>query len=260
MMTHESAATIGMDLRIVGVMRQMNAMIMSLASAEGPDASQSPAPTSDRTSGAHGSSGSPSPSHRRAAWQLGPQCPQTRGTLLRRIGYRLLKSSGWTWEGEWPDLPKFVTIVAPHTSNWDFPVGIAAKWTLGFKAHFWGKDTLFILPLGWFMRANGGLPVDRRNSSQVVEKTIDAFKTNERMALVLAPEGTRKKVTQWRSGFWHVAKGANVPICCVAFDWPRKVIRVGPTTMPVEDDPTAGIARIRSYYENVRGYNPSQQA
>ena len=238
----------------------MNAMIMSLASAEGPDASRFPAPRSDGTNGTHGSSYIPPPSHSRAAWQLGPQCPQTRGTLLRRIGYWLLKSSGWTWEGEWPDLPKFVAIVAPHTSNWDFPVGIAAKWTLGFKARWWGKDSLFLPPLGWFMRANGGLAVDRRNSSKVVEKTIEGFHTQAQFALVLAPEGTRKKVTHWRSGFWHVAKGANVPICCVAFDWSRKVIRVGPTTMPVEDDPNDGIARIRRYYDNVQGKNPAQQA
>ena len=158
-----------------------------------------------------------------------------------------------------PNTPKFVAIVAPHTSNWDFLIGIAAKWALGFDAHFWGKDTLFIPPLGWFMRANGGIPVDRSNSSKVVDMTIEGFLTHERFALALAPEGTRKKVSQWRSGFWHVAKGANVPICCVAFDYSRKVIRLGPSTMPDEEDPVLGIARIRSYYANVQGYNPSQQ-
>jgi len=195
-----------------------------------------------------------------AHWHLGPLTPQTRGRLLRRFGYWLLTRAGWRFEGEWPNLAKFVTIVAPHTSNWDFPVGLAAKWALGFDAHWWGKDTLFLPPLGWFMRANGGIPVDRKNSSKVVDKTIEGFRTNAQFALVLAPEGTRRKVTQWRSGFWHVAKGAGVPICCVAFDWPRKVIRIGPTTMPDEDDPIAGIMRIRSYYNDVQGYNPAQQA
>ncbi len=193
-------------------------------------------------------------------WHLGPQVPQTRGTLLRRLGYWLLTRGGWRFEGEWPDAPKFVTIVAPHTSNWDFPVGLAAKWALGLDAHWWGKDTLFLPPLGWFMRANGGIPVDRANSSQVVERTIDAFRTHDGFVLALAPEGTRRKVTNWRSGFWHVAKGAGVPIVCVAFDWPRKVIRLGPTTMPDEDDPADGIARIRGYYTDVQGRNPSQQA
>lgn len=180
--------------------------------------------------------------------------------MLRRLGLWLLERAGWRFEGQWPDIPRFVTIVAPHTSNWDFPIGLAAKWALGFDAHWWGKDTLFLPPLGWFMRANGGIPVDRHNRSNAVENTIEGFRTNERFALVLAPEGTRKKVANWRTGFWHVAKGANVPIVCVAFDWSRKVIRVGPTTMPDESDPHAGIARIRTYYDGVMGYNPSQQA
>lgn len=193
-------------------------------------------------------------------WQLGPHVPQTRGWILRRVGLWLLTRAGWRFEGALPDIPKFVAIVAPHTSNWDFPVGLLAKWALGFDAHWWGKDSLFLPPLGWFMRANGGIPVQRRQSSKVVETTIDAFRTNERFALALAPEGTRKKVTKWRTGFWHVAKGAQVPICCVAFDWTRKVIRLGPTTMPDEDDQAAGIARIRSLFDNVRGFNPAQQA
>lgn len=193
-------------------------------------------------------------------WQLGPHVPQTKGWLLRSIGLWLLTRAGWRFEGAMPDIPKFVVIVAPHTSNWDFPVGLLAKWALGFDAHWWGKDSLFLPPLGWFMRANGGIPVQRRQSSKVVETTIDAFRTNERFALALAPEGTRKKVTKWRTGFWHVAKGAQVPICCVAFDWTRKVIRLGPTTMPDEDDQAAGIARIRSLFDNVRGFNPAQQA
>jgi 1-acyl-sn-glycerol-3-phosphate acyltransferase len=228
-------------------MRQMNAMTHSLASGSGPDASPGPLNKESGTSG-------------NTDWHLGPKVPQTHRPLLRRFGLWLLTRWGWRFEGLWPDVPKFVAIVAPHTSNWDFPVGLAAKWALGFDAHWWGKDTLFMPPMGWFMRANGGIPVDRKNSSMVVEKTLEEFATHEQFALVLAPEGTRRKVTQWRSGFWYVAKGAGVPICCVAFDWPRKVIRLGPTTMPDEDDPAEGIARIRSYYAEVRGYNPSQQA
>ncbi len=218
-------------LRIVRAIGQMNAMTMPLAS------------TPPR-----------SPS------ELGPRAPQTYKPWLRALGAWLFRRAGWTFEGEWPDLPKFVVIVAPHTSNWDFPIGMAVKWATGFDAHWWGKDSLFLPPMGWFMRANGGIPIVRKNSARVVERTIEAFRTHDTFALVLAPEGTRKKVHQWRSGFWHVAKGAQVPICCVAFDWSRRVLRVGPTTMPHEDDPEIGIARIRSYYDDVRGYNASQQA
>ncbi len=236
-------------------MRQMNAMITSLASREGPDASREPAAASQGTNGIHLTTDSP-PSD----WRLGPRAPQTRGRLLRRVGLWMMTRWGWRFEGQMPNTPQFVAIVAPHTSNWDFPLGIFAKWALGFDAHWWGKDTLFLPPLGWFMRANGGIPVDRKNSARVVAATIEGFRSHEKFALALAPEGTRKKVTNWRSGFWHVAKGANVPICCVAFDYSRKVVRLGPSTMPVEDDPVEGIARVRAYFADVQGYNPSQQA
>lgn len=237
-------------------MAQMNAMMPPLASAQGPDATHAAVAPSDGTTGSPvimGSTGS-------TDWRLGPNVPQSPNQGLRRLGLWILTRAGWRFEGAMPNVPKFVVIVAPHTSNWDFPVGLAAKWALGLDAHWWGKDTLFMPPFGWFFRANGGIPVDRKNSSKVVDATIDGFRSNAKFALALAPEGTRKKVTQWRTGFWHVAKGANVPICCVAFDWPRRLIRLGPTTMPDEDDPSTGIARIRSYFAEVQGYNPSQQA
>lgn len=158
-----------------------------------------------------------------------------------------------------PDLPRFVVIVAPHTSNWDFFAGLAAKWALGLDVRWLGKDTLFIPPLGWFMRAIGGVPVDRHSRHNVVQQSVIEFQHRAHFVLVLAPEGTRRKVPEWRSGFWHVAKQANVPICCVALDWGRKIVRLGPTSMPAEDDAVAGIARVRSYYADVRGYDPSQQ-
>jgi 1-acyl-sn-glycerol-3-phosphate acyltransferase len=194
-----------------------------------------------------------------SGWQLGPLAPQSHRRWLRRLGLALMTRAGWRFEGQMPNMPRFVAIVAPHTSNWDFPIGLAGKWALGFDAHWWGKDTLFLPPMGWFMAANGGIPVNRHHRENAVERTIAAFRSHERFALALAPEGTRKRVQEWRSGFWHVAKGANVPICCVALDYSRKVIRLGPSTMPIEDDPSAGIARIRRYFADVTGYNPSQQ-
>ena len=194
-----------------------------------------------------------------STWRLGPHAPQTRRPWLRALGWWLMQRAGWRFEGQIPDAPRFVVIVAPHTSNWDFPVGLAAKWALGLDAHWWGKDTLFLPPLGWFMRANGGIPVDRRNRQDVVDRTVDAFRTNERFALALAPEGTRKKVTQWRSGFWHVARGAGVPIVCVALDWEHRVMRLGPVTDAVEDDADAGIARVRRLFAGVRGHTPAHQ-
>lgn len=192
-------------------------------------------------------------------WRLGPRVPQTRGTVLRGVGRLLLRLAGWKFEGAMPNAPQFVVIVAPHTSNWDFPIGLIAKWAIGLDAGWLGKDTLFRGPLGWFMRANGGVPVDRVNRHNVVEQSVDVFRTRERFVLVLAPEGTRKKVSGWRSGFWHVAHDARVPVCCVALDWGRRVVRLGPNAMALEDDADAGIRRFRSYYDGVLGYNPSQQ-
>ncbi len=194
-----------------------------------------------------------------ASWQLGPTAPQSHKSWLRALGWWILRRAGWTFSGQMPDIPKFVCIVAPHTSNWDFPIGLAAKWALGFDAHWWGKDTLFRPPLGWFMRANGGIPVDRKNKGNAVERTVALARSSECFALALSPEGTRKAVTEWRSGFWHVAKGAGIPICLVALDWEHKTIRLGPTVTPDEDDPAAGIARIRGLYKGVKGYDRLQQ-
>jgi 1-acyl-sn-glycerol-3-phosphate acyltransferase len=109
------------------------------------------------------------------------------------------------------------------------------------------------------MRANGGIPVVRSNKNNAVERTVELARTSQRFALALAPEGTRSKVQEWRSGFWHVAKGADIPICCVALDWEHKLVRLGPTVTADEDDPAEGIARIRALYRGIQGYDRSQQ-
>lgn len=203
------------------------------------------------------SGGAPSPPHP----TLGPQVPQHRGSFMRWLGRSALRAFGWELTGTIPDLPRFVCIVAPHTSNWDFPVGLAAKWALGFDVTWLGKDALFRPPLGWFMRAVGGMPVDRRAPNALVERTAQAFAEREQLVLVLAPEGTRHKVTRWRSGFWHIARAANVPVVCAAIDWSRKQVRFGPTLDVHPDvEPDVDIARIKSHYDDVQGYHPALQA
>jgi len=148
---------------------------------------------------------------------------QRRGNLVSRtIARFMMLASGWRFEGALPNLEQFVLIVAPHTSNWDFPIGVMAMFALDVRATFLGKDTLFKPPFGFVFRWMGGLPVDRRSPHNVVEQTIGYFKTRDRVILALSPEGTRKKIPRWRTGFYWVAVGAGVPIVPVALDYPRK--------------------------------------
>ena len=194
------------------------------------------------------------PTH--ASWQLGSQVPQNKGRTLRWIGARVLSLAGWRFEQQLPDLPRFVVIVAPHTSNWDFVVALLAKWALGIRVRFIGKDTLFRPPLGWFMRAIGGIPVVRTQRNDLVAQSIHEFRVRDQFVLVLAPEGTRKHVEHWKTGFWHIARAAQVPIACVALDYGRKVIRLGPTVSATGDDAKVAVEQIRQLFRDVKGKTP----
>ncbi len=167
----------------------------------------------------------------------------------------MMRALGWTIEGEFPNLRKFVIIVAPHTSNWDFPVGVAAKLALGLRARFLGKDTLFRFPLGILMRGLGGIPVDRSQPNDVVGHIVREFAAQGRLILVIAPEGTRRRVERWRTGFYHIAHGAAVPILPVAFDWGRHSIQVG-TVFTTTGDVERDVRELQRFYEGVRGRNP----
>ena len=154
-----------------------------------------------------------------------------------------------------PNEPKFVVIVAPHTSNWDFTLGVAALFALGFRVSFLGKHTLFKWPLGAFMRWLGGIAVERSVSRDRVQETIGAFNSSDKLILAVAPEGTRKRVAEWKTGFYHVARGAGVPIVPVAFDYGRKTIRVGPPFRPTGDR-EADFASLKEFYRDVGARRP----
>ncbi|OYV71539.1 MAG: acyltransferase, partial [Deltaproteobacteria bacterium 21-66-5] len=134
----------------------------------------------------------------------------------------MLAMLGWRVQGNLPDVGRAVIIVAPHTSNWDFVIGIAAKLGMGLQASWLGKHTLFRGPADRFMRRLGGIPVDRSRPQDAVAQAVAGFAASERMVLGLAPEGTRKAVPRWRSGYYHIAQGAGVPIVPVALDWPSR--------------------------------------
>lgn len=189
--------------------------------------------------------------------QLGDAVAKRGNAVTRGIARLAMRLTGWRFEGEFPNLPQFVVIVAPHTSNWDFFVGVMAMFAIGFRGTFLGKDTLFRWPTGAVMRWLGGVPVDRASPHNVVQQTIDYFHSRPQMLLALSPEGTRKKLPAWRTGFWYVAKGAGVPIVPAAFDYPARRIRIfAPVTPGADID--ADIARLRAHFNAKMALHPEQ--
>lgn len=153
-----------------------------------------------------------------------------------------------------PDIPKAVLIVAPHTSNWDFPVGLAAKWGLRLHAHFLGKDSLFRFPFGFLFRMWGGIPVDRSRPNDVVSGIVAEFARKPQLFLVIAPEGTRKRVDRWRTGFYHIAHGAGVPIVPIAFNWGQRALQIG-APVRTTGDAESDIARLQAFFAGIPGRN-----
>lgn len=164
----------------------------------------------------------------------------------------ILDALRWDVDGEIPNIPKLVIIAAPHTSNWDFVVGVAAKLALGLKVMWLGKDTLFRGPLGYVMRQLGGRPVDRSASHDVVKDVVGEFQRHERLVLALAPEGTRKRVERWRTGFYHIAHAASVPIVPVALNFGERAIQIG-APFVTTGDVDADIRALQQRFAGVRG-------
>ena len=183
-----------------------------------------------------------------------PNLPRRGNALTRAIGRVLLAATGWRVVGEFPDQPKLVAIVAPHTSNWDFIVGIAAVFALDLSVRFLGKHTLFNPWLGWLMRWLGGVPVVRDTPQGAVGDAAALIAREPRVLLGIAPAGTRTRGTPWRSGFYHIAVQAGVPILPVAFDFPGKAIRLFPMWVP-SGDIDADLPRLQSLYAGIRGLN-----
>ena len=167
----------------------------------------------------------------------------------------MLRATGWGLEGALPDEPKAILLVAPHTSNWDFPVGVWVQFALRLKARFLGKHTLFWWPFGVFLRSIGGIAVDRSKAEGVAEDTTRAFREHESLMLVIAPEGTRSKSKKWKSGFYRIAVAAEVPILLIAFDYRRKVIRLGPL-FRATDDYEKDLPEIQSHFDAGMARHP----
>ena len=178
--------------------------------------------------------------------------------MMRRwFATMLLRLLGWRAVGALPDSPKGVLVVAPHTSNWDFPIMLALAVSLGIKTTWMGKHTLFRPPFGWLMRQLGGLPINRSASHNVVEQAIQSFRSRDELIIAVLPEGTRQRTRYWKSGFYHIANGAQVPLILGFADYKRKVGGIGPVFMP-SGDIEADMAVMRDFYIGMSGKRPEQ--
>lgn len=165
-----------------------------------------------------------------------PTCIATRDYgLLRRFASQAMVRCGWQITGELPQQPKFILAVAPHTSNWDFFVAIAGVFSLNLKVSFLAKGSIFRWPIKSLLTAIGGIGVDRSHSHGVVGQMVEKFNANEQFILGIAPEGTRSKTVEWRTGFLHIAKQANVPVVPVSFDFIKKEVRFHPAVVITGD-------------------------
>jgi 1-acyl-sn-glycerol-3-phosphate acyltransferase len=178
-------------------------------------------------------------------------------TLVRWFSIVILRILGWRTEGRKPSAPKFVLVGAPHTSNWDFPYGLFILFVLRVKIYWMGKEALFRKPFESFFKWLGGIPIDRSRSKNMVAQSIEQFNQNERLILTITPSGTRKRVKKWKTGFYYIAQGANVPIVLGFLDYRRKVGGLGPMIHPT-GDVDADMKTIRAFYQGVTGRYPEK--
>ena len=177
--------------------------------------------------------------------------------MLRFAVRLILRALGWRMDGEAPRIDKYVLIAAPHTSNWDFPLMLAARVQFGVRAAWMGKHTLFRWPFGTLLRALGGIPVDRNSPQNAVEQTSAAILRAERIVVAIPPEGTRKRTEYWKSGFYHIAQAAQIPIVLTYLDYGRKCAGFGPvldSTLPVD----VLMAKAREFYRTVTPKHPDR--
>lgn len=166
--------------------------------------------------------------------------------------------TGWRVEGRFPVIPKFVLVAAPHTSNWDLPYALFITFFLGNKIYWMGKATIFRRPFKGFFKWLGGIPIDRSKSHDVVSLSIQLFTRNEKLIMAIPPAGTRKRVDKWKTGFYYIARGAEVPIVLGFLDYRRKVGGIGPVIYPTGDI-EADMKTISAFYSNrVTGKYPEK--
>jgi 1-acyl-sn-glycerol-3-phosphate acyltransferase len=190
--------------------------------------------------------------------QVSHQGPQT-SVLKYWLARLIVGVIGWDISGEIPAGSKFLLIGAPHTTNWDFFFMLLTSWIFRLKVSFMGKDSLFWGPLGWIMRALGGIPIDRSSRQGVVDQMVARFDVEQALALVVTPGGTRGYRDHWKSGFYWIAYKAKIPVLCGAINYAHKRVHLGLSFIPT-GDLRADMDRIRAFFQEGEGLYPQQSA
>jgi 1-acyl-sn-glycerol-3-phosphate acyltransferase len=166
------------------------------------------------------------------------------------LGRSLLALAGWKIEGDMPRHSKMVFAIAPHTSNWDFFLGIAVLFALRIRIRFLGKHSIFVPVVKQILEAMGGIPVERSSSHGVVEQVVNQFNASEKMILAVAPEGTRSEIFPWKTGFLAIALKANVPVVLIGFDFLAKRVKFGPE-FKTEGDFDQDMQKVYTYFASI---------
>ncbi len=169
--------------------------------------------------------------------------------IIRRL-------AGWKIEGfDMNSIPKALVVVGPHTSAWDVGIGLMTRGSMGYDIRFMGKHTLFKAPFGFIFRWLGGVPVDRTKNSNLVDSMVQYFNDHREFKIAIAPEGTRQKVEKLKSGYYYIAKKANVPIVMCKFDFEHKTVTFSNPFMPT-DELVHDSTKLWEYFKGVKGYHP----
>jgi len=191
--------------------------------------------------------------------RLPPNVPKMGNALTRGFGRVMLRLARWRVVGGLPDVPKFIVIAAPHTSNWDWVVAMFALLGLGVRINYLIKNTAFFWPLSVILRLTGGVPVDRSAPAGMVEDVARRVAANHEIIVVITPEGTRKRVEAWKTGFLRIAKATALPVVQVSWDYPSRTITLGPVA-ELSGDLDVDMQRVRNYYRQFTGKNPANQS
>ena len=185
------------------------------------------------------------------------QLPRRGNRFSKALANFLFRLYGWQVQGALPNLPKIVIIGAPHTSNWDFPLTMTLIFYLGVRFSWMAKKEFFVAPVAGLWRWLGGVPIDRQAANGVVGQMVEAIQQRAKIVVAIAPEGTRSKVARWRTGFYHIAYNAGIPIVPILVDYGRKIVTITEPFIPT-GDVEADLPLLQARYEGITGKNRDQ--